>query len=186
VIVDIHPDGLSAASSVPAPCPACGAPLGNHVACQAVFDAFGAASWSAPTRGAVHSLLVDAYCLQHPDDYCRSAKSYAAHLAGLCCELEADGDPRRYWAIPRWLDGSRQITKPTGPRTRGAATIAGVAAGPDDAAYVASVRAWVYAVWCAYSSAQHAFARAWLRVAAGARDTSRGRERVARQRGRPP
>jgi hypothetical protein len=153
-------------TSDPAPCPACGAPLGGRAGCQAAFDALCARAWETPARGAVHNLVVDAYCLQHPDDYCASAKSYAAHLTGLCCGVEAAGDPRRYWAIARWLDGHRDLVRPEPPAARGALTVAVVQGVDDPAAYGPAVRAWADAVWRAYA-AQHATARAWL-AAAGA------------------
>ncbi len=161
-------------------CPACGARLGGRAGCQAAFDDLVARAWTSPAHGAMHQLVVDAYCLQHPEDYCRSAKSYAAHLAGLCCGLEAAGDAQRYWAIARWLDGARELTKPSvlAPAARGAITVADAAAGADDAAYAASVRAWARAVWAAYGS-QHEVARGWLLAATAA--SGRGGASTARR-----
>jgi hypothetical protein len=143
------------------PCPSCGAPLGGRAGCQAAFDAASAAAWSSPARGAVHNLVVDAYAMQHPEEYGRSAKSYAAHLLGLCCGVEHPGDRDLYWSIARWLDGGRDLLKPQLLRTRGDRTIADVAAIEDDAAFAAAVRAWARAVWDAYSS-QHPQAHQWL------------------------
>lgn len=156
-------DGTSAGT----PCPDCGAPLGGRAGCQAAFDTSMARAWDAPERGAVHNLTVDAYCLQHPDDYCASAKSYAAHLAGLCHGVECNGDPHQYWAIPRWLDGRRDLTRPTPPVSRGALTVADVdrtAAPPAGPYAAATVRAWATAVWDAYA-AQQGLARHWLESA---------------------
>lgn len=133
--------------------------------CQAASDALGAASWGAGARGAVHPLLVDAYCLQHPDDYCRSATSYAAHSTGLCCGVERGGDPGLYRAIARWLDGPRALHTPAVRPACGAATVADVVAAPDNGLYGAGVRAWAQAVWAA-CALQHALARAWLDEAA--------------------
>src|SRR5438874_4881957 len=101
-------------------CPSCGARAGGRAECQGLFDQLGALAWSDPRRAAVHNLVVDAYCLQHPDQYCESAKSYAAHLTRLCCALEFGGQPCLYWAIPRWLDGKVQLQKPLALRVRGA------------------------------------------------------------------
>lgn len=166
IAMHVHSQGQqSAAASVP--CPACGAPLGGRAGCQAAFDALSAASWTSPARGSVHHLLVDAYCMQHPEDYCRSAKSYAAHLAGLCCGVESGGDSRLYWTIARWLDGARELTKPAVPSARGMVTVADAAGATNDAAYAAHVRVWARAVWAAYSP-QHELARTWLRAATAA------------------
>jgi hypothetical protein len=61
--------------------------------CQRLFDAFrvremsGLAATYASTR-----ITVDTYCMQHPDRYCVSAKSLAAHLTGLAWALERGGD----------------------------------------------------------------------------------------------
>jgi len=71
-----------------APCPACGARLGGRADCQAAFDRLSADSWTSPARGALHNLLVDAYAMQHPEEYGKSAKSYIAHLTARCCGVE--------------------------------------------------------------------------------------------------
>ena len=112
-------------------------------------------------RGAVHNLVVDSYALQHPEEYGRSAKSYAAHLLGLCCGVEHAGDQRLYWSIARWLDGPRPIVKPTLLSVRGGSTIAEVALTDTDALYATRVRAWAKDVWDGYRE-QHALARQWL------------------------
>lgn len=147
-----------------APCPSCGAPLGGRSGCQATFDELSAAGWASPVRGAVHNLLVDTYAMQHPEEYGRSAKSYAAHLTALCCAMESGSDPELYWAIPRWLDGNTAPAKPALLDSRGTATIADVRAADSDTAYAERVRAWARNVWEAYA-AQQALARGWLRLA---------------------
>ena len=149
-----------------AACPSCGAPLGGRSGCQAAFDELGARAWSSPVRGSVHNLTVDAYAMQHPEDYGRSAKSYAAHLLGLCCGIEHAGDQKLYWSIARWLDGPRVPAKPRLLMSRGLVTIASVTGVADDAAHAAAVRAWARAVWDAYFS-QHPLAHQWLAAIRG-------------------
>jgi len=87
-------------------CPSCGAPLGGREGCQLAFDQLSARAWSDGGFASVHNLVVDTYAMQHPESYCVSAKSYAAHLFGLCCGVEHRADPTLYRAIARWLDGS--------------------------------------------------------------------------------
>jgi len=110
----------------------------------------------------VHRLATDTYCLQHPNEYCVSGKSMAAHLMGLCWIM----DHRRDLAtgneqLRRWLDGSPEIQRPEPPEFRGARTIADVraAAGPDE--YAIAVEQWGRSTWDAYA-ALHALARAWI------------------------
>ena len=71
-------------------CPRCGATVGGGVdACRVVFhdllgrehEDFRYARW--------HRTLVDAYALQHPEEYMISRKSYAAHLTGACAAHHA-------------------------------------------------------------------------------------------------
>ena len=163
-------------TSAAAACPSCGAPLGGREGCQGAFDVLSASAWASPVRAAVHNLVVDAYAMQHPEEYGRSPKSYAAHLCGLCCGVEHAGDRQLYWSIARWLDGARQVDKPQLLRTRGDRTIADVAKITDAAAFADAVRAWATSVWAAYA-AQHDQARRWLTLVSSAADT-RGKTRV--------
>ena len=143
------------------PCSSCGAALGARAGCQAAFDELSALAWTASARGAVHNLVVDTYAMQHPEEYGRSAKSYAAHLTALCCGVEHPGDQKLYWGIARWLDGPVSLEKPPVLQTRGRLTIASVVAPPSDEAYGELVRRWAADVWQAYG-AQQAIARNWL------------------------
>jgi hypothetical protein len=102
--------------------------------------------------------------MQHLERYCRSAKSYMAHLARLCCGVENDGDQRIYAAINRSLDGAVAIEKPPVLSDVGGMTVADLrcAEGPDE--YAELVERWARRVWDAYGS-QHEIARAWIRSA---------------------
>ncbi len=160
------------------PCPSCGAHLAGRAGCQAVFDGLSATAWTSVRRAAVHNLVVDTYAMQHPDDYCRSPKSYAAHLAGLCCGVEHPDDRSLYWAIPRWLDGPAALEKPALLARRGELTIADVVDPPNDDQYVARVRRWARDVWTAHT-VQQPLARRWLNAA------SRYARRATITRGRP-
>jgi hypothetical protein len=109
----------------------------------------------------VHNLLVDAYAMQHTEEYGRSAKSFVAHLVGLCCGVEASGERELYWAIPRWLDGPAQVTRPADIDARGKSTISDVREPANEADYPELVRKWARNVWSAYAH-QHVIARQWL------------------------
>jgi hypothetical protein len=157
-----HIDGPGPASDTAlSRCPSCGARVGSRSACQAVFDELVAKAWENPRRGSVHNLLVDAYAMQHTEEYGRSAKSFVAHLLGLCCGVEAPAERELYWAIPRWLDGPARVTRPTDLESRGMTTIDDVRASAIETDYPDLVRKWAGDVWTAYAD-QHAMARAWL------------------------
>src|SRR5574342_1126473 len=156
----------------PDPCPSCGAPLGGRAGCQAAFDELSAASWTSPGRGAMHNMLVDAYAMQHPEEYGRSAKSYIRHLTALGCLLEHPGDERLYWARPARGEPSSSPPIPPKPAllaARGEMTIADVRGAVDDSEYQRLVRAWAASVWAAYAP-QHALARDYLAAVRTMRD----------------
>jgi hypothetical protein len=117
----------------------------------------------------IRDLAFDAYCMQHPETYCRSAKSYAAHLTRLCCGLEHSGNPAVYAAIQRWLDGAVSIEKPELLLHRGQITIADVRAARSVEEHKKLVRAWAESVWEAYA-AQQEIARSWIKAALNARE----------------
>jgi len=148
------------------PCPGCGliAP-GGAAGCQAIFDELLARDFSEPLYFRVHRLLVDTYCLQHPERYCKSAKSLAAHLVGLCSILER-GASRAVGeeALRRWLDGKSPIEKPELPAQRGELTVADVRGAATPEAHAAAVERWARSTWQAYSTL-HGVARQWLEQA---------------------
>jgi Family of unknown function (DUF5946) len=146
-------------------CPDCGAIVrGGRAGCQALFDELNAQALTDSRYAAVRDLAFDAYCMQHPDRYCRSAKSYAAHLTRLCCGIEYNGDPAIYAAIQKWLNGKRELTKPDVLSNRGRITVVDVRAARDAEEHKRLVREWAESVWRAYST-QHDLARAWIRAA---------------------
>ncbi|HEX4737381.1 MAG TPA: DUF5946 family protein [Allosphingosinicella sp.] len=145
------------------PCDQCGWPLaGGRQGCRERFEAFLARDFSDPLFYRVHRMFVDTYCLQHPEDYCASAKSLAAHLAGLCWILEggagAAAGPDR---LHRWLSGDRRLDKPPLPERRGAMTIGDLPpeSGPEE--WGEAVRRWAESTWAAYTEL-HPLARRWM------------------------
>lgn len=149
------------------PCPGCGN-RGGADACLALFEAMIARDYSDPLFFGSHRLFVDAYCLQHPELRCVSAKSLAAHLAGICQILEqgtseATGNP----ALRRWLDGNLSLEKPPLPAKRGGLTLADLADIDDPATWKEAVRRWAETVWAAYAELQP-LARRWLAEAQAA------------------
>ena len=149
------------------PCSGCGNP-GGAEECRALFEAMLARDFSDPLFFGSHRLFVDAYCLQHPELHCVSAKSLAAHLAGICQIIEqgtseATGDP----ALRRLLDGNVKLEKPPLPAGRGALTLANLANIDDPVPWREAVRRWAECVWAAYAELQP-FARRWLAEAQAA------------------
>ena len=150
-------------------CPECGgAVVGGRASCQALWDELMARSTSDLRYRAVYRLAFDTYCMQHADTYGVSAKSYAAHLMGLCCGVEHDGRAAVYEVIHRSLNGRPVLERPAAPAARGTITIVTVASAPDPDEHARRVRAWALDVWTAYV-AQHQFARTLLDAALGGR-----------------
>jgi Family of unknown function (DUF5946) len=147
-------------------CSGCGllAP-GGTAGCAAAFHEMVARDFSDALRFRVHRMLVDTYSLQHPDRYCASARSFAAHLTGLCAILEsgasrAVGDEQ----LRRWLDGNVRLQRPDTPRFRGELTIAHVREAVEPEACAAAVEEWALSTWEAYSALQP-LARRWIQKA---------------------
>ncbi len=154
-------------------CPECGASvMGGRAGCQAVWDEISARAYSDPAYVATRDLAFDAYCLQHLKRYCRSAKSYAAHLTRLCCGLEYDGDPKVYDAIQKWLNGAVAIERPHTPSHRGQMTVADLRAARNAQEHTRLVHDWVNNVWKAYT-AQHDIARNWIETAQSAQEMAK-------------
>lgn len=146
-------------------CSGCGlAAQGGQAGCQALFDAVLARSFADPAYATVHRLVVDTYCLQHPDTYCVSAKSLAAHLTGLCWALDYAASPGVGRALTRWLDGPFADQKPALPATVGALTIAEVHGATDATDHLEAAERWARATWAAYGTL-HPLAHRWIEAA---------------------
>ena len=145
------------------PCDECGRPAaGGRTGCRATFDEYVARDFSNALYFRTHRMFVDTYALQHPDEFCRSAKSLAAHVVGLCAILEQGASPAvGADALRRWLDAGRRLDKPNLPPRRGEMTIGDLPAEADPAAWAESVRRWAESTWAAYAEI-HPLAREWL------------------------
>ena len=110
--------------------------------------------------------------MQHVERYGLSAKSYAAHLTGLCVAIEHGGDAAINEAVRQMLDGKgAPIEKPEILGQRGEITIVDVLAAPDVMAQVEMVKAWAASIWEAYES-QQGIAREWIKDAGGRRGSN--------------
>jgi Family of unknown function (DUF5946) len=147
-------------------CDECGwSEAGGREGCRARFEAFLARDFSDARYFQSHRLLVDAYCLQHPEQFCASAKSLAAHLAGLGWIVEQGAatavGPE---ALRRWLSGTPRLDKPPLPERRGATTIGDLPAEAPPAEWGEAVRGWAECIWSAYEPL-HPVARRWIEAA---------------------
>ena len=150
-------------------CPECHRAIaGGLAACQADFEALQGRELAEPSSYASHRLMVDAYSLQHPERYCLSARSYAAHLTGLLAAMEYASRPEVLRALQHWLSSRPALEKPALPASRGERTIASVLGAPDRLALARAIRAWGESVWAAYAP-WHALAREWAAAAFASR-----------------
>lgn len=106
-------------------------------------------------------LTIDVYCLQHPERYCVSAKSLAAHLTGVCWALEHGISEGGLRELRRRLESRRDLVKPPIPADHGKLTVADIASvtGPDE--YTKALERWARSTWTAYADL-HEIARAWI------------------------
>lgn len=147
-------------------CTGCGRPIaGGTAACRADFEELVGRDFSDVRYGRVHRTFVDVYALQHPDAYCASAKSLAAHLMGVCWALEQRAPmavgPE---ALRAWLDGPSRLPRPEPPAFRGALTLADVRGARDPLEHVELVERWARSTWEAWAPL-HETAREWMRQA---------------------
>ena len=144
-------------------CPDCGAPVGGREACQRLFDEILAREFGDYRYGRIHRLTVDAYSLQHPADYMKSAKSYAAHLTGVHAAVEEGGTLETNRAVQQWLNGPKVLERPgePPPGQRGTLTVLHAHAAADAADHVRRVREWASSAWDAWRDF-HQVAKAWI------------------------
>lgn len=155
-------------------CEACGAAVPGVNGCRALFDELLAREFGDYRYARSHRLTVDCYSLQHPEQYMRSAKSFVAHLTGMCAAMETGDAASVNQSVQRWLNGPKAIERPPDVPAgrRGDLTIVHVhdATTPDD--YVRRVREWARSTWVAWSI-HHGLARDWISLAR-AQSTPRG------------
>jgi hypothetical protein len=93
-------------------------------------------------------MMVDTYCLQHPERFCASAISLVAHLTGLCIAMEHRGrEAELNAAIQRWPSRRPELVKPPIPARRGPLTIAAVRAATDPMDHRGAVDGWARGTW---------------------------------------
>ncbi len=155
-------------------CSGCGLlVIGGTAGCQAIMYELLARDFSDFAYFPYNRMFVDIYCLQHPDRYCKSAKSLASHLTGLCWFLD-NGGSRAVGSesLRRWLNGPGRIEKPEIPSFRGELTIADVRDAPDPKAYGQAAELWAQSTWKAYSTLE-SLARQWIQEALAGQGRSR-------------
>jgi hypothetical protein len=167
------------------PCPECGAPIpGGRAGCQQLFDEVLAREFGDYRYAREHRLMVDAYSLQHPAEYMRSAKSYAAHLTGTCAALERRDTADVNRAVQTWLNGRQTLERPgdPAPRERGALTIVHVHEAVEPEEHARRVREWAFSAWESWRGYHH-LARLWIEEAtarsahAGTSSATSGKQR---------
>jgi hypothetical protein len=109
-------------------------------------------------------MVVDTYCLQHPERYCASAISLAAHLSGLCVAVEHRGREDELNAgIQRWLSRRPRLDRPALPPHPSDVTIADLRAATDPTTHRTIAERWARQTWDAYRPL-HELARRWVRA----------------------
>ena len=147
-------------------CESCGAAAAGLAACRSLFDELLAREFGDYRYARLHRLMVDTYALQHPEEYMRSAKSFAAHLTGMCAAMETEDAAAINRAVQQWLNGPRQIERPADVPAgqRGAVTITYVHDTSEPDEYLQRIQEWARSTWSAWAS-HHALARGWIALA---------------------
>jgi len=127
---------------------------GGRDACQRQFESRVSLEVNDYRYARLHRLVVDCYCLQHPQQYCVSAKSLMAHLAGLCIAIEMNGEQNAYRALQKSLNGKPSLVKPAVLEKRGNYTIAKVLNMSNADDYAHRVNEWADQIWRSYQGIQ--------------------------------
>jgi hypothetical protein len=169
-------------------CASCGLIVaGGTEGCQRLFESIGLREHEDLQFARYHRIVVDVYAMQHPDRYGRSAKSFAAHLTGLCAWIDDEAGAQAANAVvQRWLSGPSPIEKPSLPTRYGAITIGDLVEAEDPLRYGEVLRRWARTTWDAYALL-HGTAREWIATAHWSGRTGAGhagRTPMVRSRGR--
>jgi len=150
-------------------CPECGAAVhGGRAGCQNLFDEILAREFGDYRYAREHRLTVDVYSLQHPNEYMRSAKSFAAHLTGIYAAMEDDATAATNRAVQQWLSGTRVLARPDhpSPQQRGTLTVIHVYEAVDPDEHLRRVREWAKSTWDVWRG-YNDLAKQWVVVASG-------------------
>jgi hypothetical protein len=142
----------------------CSCGIASKQECKDFFETILAKEFSDYRYGKIHRLTVDAYCLQHPNVYMISAKSFAAHLVGMCCAMEYENDSDLLRALQKWLNGKKSLEKPEMLKQFGNLNISHLAAATNPIEHSKLVREWAEAVWKDYA-VYHDLAKDWIEKA---------------------
>ncbi len=142
----------------------CSCGLETKQMCKELFDKVLAKEFSDFRYAKIHRLTVDIYCLQHPDIYMVSAKSFAAHLTGMCCAIEYGNDTDLLRLLQKWLNGKKHLEKPKMLEHFGELTISHLTGAKDAGEYFRLVQEWAENVWNSYSI-YHNLAKDWIEKA---------------------
>jgi uncharacterized protein DUF5946 len=147
-------------------CDECGAPVAGVDGCRSLFDELLAREFGDYRFARLHRLMVDTYALQHPEQYMRSAKSFAAHLTGMCAAMETDEPAVINQSVQQWLNGPKKIDRPADipAGRRGNLTICYVHDTTEPDEYLRRIQEWARSTWAAWAS-HHALAREWIALA---------------------
>ncbi len=159
--------GSAGEAEATAPCPSCGAPgVGGLEGCRAVFDRVLEREFSDPEYFSAQGLTVNAYSLQHPEQFMKSSKSAAAHLAWMCWSMERGRATHMPRPLKAWVDGPRTYTRvpPPPAGARGEMTVASIVDAVDAAGYELRAAEWARSAWAAWSPHWDQ-ARAWVQEA---------------------
>lgn len=108
------------------------------------------------------SCLFDAYCLQHPEIYCVSAKSYAVHLAFMVCWMEFKEPQQQRPVLQRGMNGVFALEKAPLLEFRGEFSHLHWQQA-DTATILIRADEWLQSVWAAYAPL-HSQARAYAQL----------------------
>ena len=147
-------------------CGSCGLAVeGGSEGCQRLLESIGLREFEDMRFARYHRVVVDVYAMQHPDRYGRSAKSFAAHLTGLCAWLEDESRALSVNAsVQRWLSGPSPVERPELPANYGALTIGEVIDEDDPVLFGEALHRWARSTWDGYAPLHH-IARVWIATA---------------------
>ena len=135
--------------------------------CIKVFEEVIAKEFGDYRYGRIHRLTVDTFCLQHPDPYMASGKSFAAHLCGVYAALQLTNVNDINTHVQKWLSKNPELESPREiPDRRGGLTIMHVYGATVPEEHVKRVKEWATSAWQPWSG-YHRLASEWVQRACG-------------------